>query len=57
MTEWGMQFPEEKREAAKKATKLGRFATVEVGFVCPPVTGPRRRGFPVVRLYFYNSPC
>lgn len=30
MTEWGMQFPEEKREAARKATKLGRFATVEV---------------------------
>lgn len=25
-----MQFPEEKREAAKKATKLERFATVEV---------------------------
>lgn len=33
MTEWGMQFPEEKREAARKATKLGRFATVEVSFV------------------------
>jgi len=25
-----MQFPEEKREAAKEATKLKRFATVEV---------------------------
>jgi hypothetical protein len=30
MTEWGMKFPEEKREAAKEATKLKRFATVEV---------------------------
>ncbi|KAM0717890.1 hypothetical protein Q7P37_006222 [Cladosporium fusiforme] len=29
MTEWGMNFPEEKREAAKEATKLKRFATVE----------------------------
>jgi hypothetical protein len=57
MTEWGMQFPEEKREAARQATKLGRFATVEVSFVCPPITGSRRRRFPVVRLYFYNSPC
>lgn len=34
MTEWGMQFPEEKREAARKATKLGRFATVEVSRYC-----------------------
>jgi hypothetical protein len=30
MTEWGMKFPKEKREAAKEATKLKRFATVEV---------------------------
>jgi hypothetical protein len=30
MTEWGMKFPEEKRHAAKEATKLKRFATVEV---------------------------
>jgi NAD(P)-dependent dehydrogenase (short-subunit alcohol dehydrogenase family) len=30
MTEWGMKFPEEKRDAAKEATKLKRFATVEV---------------------------
>jgi hypothetical protein len=30
MTEWGMKFPEEKRDAAKAATKLKRFATVEV---------------------------
>ena len=30
MTEWGMKFPEEKREAAREATKLKRFATVEV---------------------------
>lgn len=33
MTEWGMKFPEEKREAAREATKLKRFATVEVSFV------------------------
>lgn len=33
MTEWGMKFPEEKREAAKEATKLKRFATVEVSLV------------------------
>lgn len=31
MTEWGLKFPEDKREAAKEATKLKRFATVEVG--------------------------
>jgi NAD(P)-dependent dehydrogenase (short-subunit alcohol dehydrogenase family) len=30
MTEWGMKFPEEKRDAAKEATMLKRFATVEV---------------------------
>lgn len=30
MTEWGMKFPEEKREAAMEATRLKRFATVEV---------------------------
>lgn len=30
LTEWGMKFPEEKREAAKNATKLKRLATVEV---------------------------
>lgn len=29
LTEWGMKFPLEKREAAAKATKLGRLATVE----------------------------
>lgn len=29
LTEWGMKFPPEKREAAAKATKLGRLATVE----------------------------
>lgn len=30
LTEWGMKFPEEKREAAKNATKLKRLPTVEV---------------------------
>lgn len=30
LTEWGMKFPESKREAATKATKLKRLATVEV---------------------------
>lgn len=30
LTEWGMQFPEEKREAAKNGSKLKRLATVEV---------------------------
>lgn len=30
LTEWGMKFPEEKREAARDATKLKRLATVEV---------------------------
>lgn len=30
LTEWGMKFPEEKREAAREATKLKRLATVEV---------------------------
>ncbi|PNS15410.1 hypothetical protein CAC42_669 [Sphaceloma murrayae] len=29
LTEWGMKFPEEKREKSRKATKLGRLATVE----------------------------
>ncbi|CAK4031701.1 Granaticin polyketide synthase ketoacyl reductase 2 [Lecanosticta acicola] len=29
LTEWGMKFPEEKREAAKNNTKLKRLATVE----------------------------
>ena len=29
LTEWGMRFPEAKREAAVKKTKLGRLATVE----------------------------
>ena len=33
-----MQFPEEKREAAKKATKLGRFATVEVSSFYPSLS-------------------
>jgi hypothetical protein len=27
-----MKFPEEKRDAAKEATKLKRFATVEVSY-------------------------
>lgn len=36
MTEWGMKFPEEKREAAREATKLKRFATVEVSSVWIP---------------------
>jgi NAD(P)-dependent dehydrogenase (short-subunit alcohol dehydrogenase family) len=39
MTEWGMKFPEEKREAAKEATKLKRFATVEVS---GPLVSPLR---------------
>lgn len=30
LTEWGMKFPEAKREAAREATKLKRLATVEV---------------------------
>lgn len=30
LTEWGMKFPEDKREAAKNNTKLKRLATVEV---------------------------
>ncbi|CZT25779.1 related to cis-1,2-dihydro-1,2-dihydroxynaphthalene dehydrogenase [Ramularia collo-cygni] len=29
LTEWGMKFPEEKREAAREATQLKRLATVE----------------------------
>jgi NAD(P)-dependent dehydrogenase (short-subunit alcohol dehydrogenase family) len=29
LTEWGLKFPEAKREAAIKKTKLGRLATVE----------------------------
>lgn len=29
LTEWGLKFPEKKREAAIKNTKLGRLATVE----------------------------
>jgi NAD(P)-dependent dehydrogenase (short-subunit alcohol dehydrogenase family) len=28
LTEWGMRFPETKREAAVKKTKLGRLAEV-----------------------------
>jgi NAD(P)-dependent dehydrogenase (short-subunit alcohol dehydrogenase family) len=32
LTEWGLQFGEEKIEAARKATKLQRIATVEVCF-------------------------
>ena len=32
LTDWGMQFPEKKREAARNATKLKRLATVEVSF-------------------------
>lgn len=38
MTEWGMKFPEEKREAAKEATKLKRFAKVEVSAPLVPVS-------------------
>lgn len=34
MTEWGMKFPEEKRKAAQQASKLKRFATVEVRTMC-----------------------
>ena len=30
LTEWGMKFSEEKREAARKATKIQRLPTVEV---------------------------
>ncbi len=30
LTEWGMKFSEEKREGARKATKLQRLATIEV---------------------------
>ena len=33
LTEWGMKFPEAKREAAKANSKLNRLATVEVGLV------------------------
>ncbi|CAI4212668.1 unnamed protein product [Parascedosporium putredinis] len=29
LTEWGLSFPQERLDAAKKANKLGRFATVE----------------------------
>jgi len=29
LTEWGMKFPETKREAAREATRLKRLATVE----------------------------
>lgn len=32
LTEWGMKFPEEKREAAREASKLKRLATIEVGY-------------------------
>lgn len=34
LTEWGMKFPEEKREAAKNNTKLKRLASVEVSEAC-----------------------
>lgn len=30
LTEWGMKFPEERREGARQASKLKRLATVEV---------------------------
>jgi NAD(P)-dependent dehydrogenase (short-subunit alcohol dehydrogenase family) len=30
LTEWGMKFPEEKREAVREATPLKRLPTVEV---------------------------
>lgn len=33
LTEWGMKFPEEKREAARERTALKRLATVEVSFL------------------------
>jgi NAD(P)-dependent dehydrogenase (short-subunit alcohol dehydrogenase family) len=35
LTEWGMKFPEEKREAAREATKLKRLPTVEVSLFLP----------------------
>ena len=35
LTEWGMKFSEEKREAARKATKVQRLPTVEV---CVPLS-------------------
>ena len=38
MTEWGMKFPEEKRKAAEEATKLKRFATVEVSAPLVPTS-------------------
>lgn len=34
LTEWGMKFPEDKREAAKNNTKLKRLASVEVSLIC-----------------------
>lgn len=33
LTEWGMRFPEEKREAVREATPLKRLPTVEVSTV------------------------
>jgi hypothetical protein len=53
MTEWGMQFPEEKREAAKKATKLGRFAAVEVSSFYPSLSA----FFSLRGEIFLRRPC
>lgn len=33
LTEWGMQFPEERRNAAREATKLKRLPSIEVSFL------------------------
>jgi NAD(P)-dependent dehydrogenase (short-subunit alcohol dehydrogenase family) len=38
LTEWGLQFPEEKREKAVGLTKLGRLPTVEVSIYLPEDT-------------------
>jgi len=34
LTDWGMKFPEEKREASRNSTALKRLATVEVSSMC-----------------------
>ena len=57
MTEWGLQFPEEKIEAARKATRLDRFASVEVSwrwFVFFPflLSQISRMVFPVLTFAF-----
>lgn len=43
LTEWGMKFPEEKREAARNNTKLKRLATVEVCLLPRLFAGLHRR--------------